>query len=100
MTQFRVLWDEDIEAEIHMEDAHKARALMAGPISRTHIFVVEGEMGDNRCVDLRDDTTSPPLVTPHKHRFSGDDDTCNVYRECTVTWPEFRAHRTREQNKP
>lgn len=96
MPTYRVLWDEDIEADSHVEAARKAVALMAKPTPTTHIFVVEGPMGDNRCIDLTDhadEVVSPPLITPHKHRFSGDDDTCNVYHECPVTWGEYKHHR-------
>lgn len=61
MPAYRVLWDEYIEADSHVEAARKAVALMAVPVSAdstTHIFVVEGpDDGDNRCVDLREHTS-------------------------------------------
>lgn len=54
MPTYRVLWDEDVEADSHVEAAQKAVALMANPTPTTHIFVVEGPDGTNLCIDLRD----------------------------------------------
>lgn len=97
MTSFRVFWDEDIEADSHMEAVLKAVALLKGPVGASHIFVVHGEMGDNRCVDLHEYKTSDPLVRPHRHDFVGDEDEC-VVSGCTVTWREYLAHK-RKQGK-
>ena len=91
MSRYTVRWEEDIEADSPLEAAKKARALLN---TGAHEFDVHDNRGNVTAFDLEEGTTCVVQCVPvHTHNFVGDEDTCTCvrYKECTITWAEFRA---------
>lgn len=100
MTLYSIRWELDIEADTPVEAALKAHALMAGPPTEDHMMEVWGELGYGTVIDLRDaGVDNGPLIPPHIHNFVGDEDTCNVYRACPLTWGQWLAHQRKESKE-
>lgn len=93
MNTFTVHWEEDIEADSPSDAAAKARAILTGNPGLV-FFTVTNERGDEMEVDVATGKIRYTRQIPeHKHDFVGDEDTCVVYKECPVTWGQWRARK-------
>lgn len=87
LTTYTVKWEQEIEAISPHQAALKAKKMLSGPPSDTHTFEVWDELGNGDAFDLEEGSTEVLCrIPPHRHDFTGDEDTCTRYLECPVTW--------------